>query len=76
MVRATLEKALGRELMLSAAKNIKFTHMHEPGSSSLLRSRVLYREEEEWIHADASIYLDETIFLKFKGSFIEREEGI
>jgi 3-hydroxyacyl-[acyl-carrier-protein] dehydratase len=76
MIRTSLEEALGRPLRLSVARSIKFTRMHEPGLTSLLRSRVSYREEEGRIHADGSVFMDETIFLKFKGSFVERQEGI
>jgi 3-hydroxyacyl-[acyl-carrier-protein] dehydratase len=73
MIQEILEGALGRELRLAGARNIKFTAMHEPVKARDIHAYISYQQTTGRILAEASLQSGETIYLKFKGEFIGRE---
>ena len=72
MIKEILEQELGTDLFLSGAKNIKFTAVHEPGKARKINAKISYARNGNRVSADGRLYKDETVYLKFKGDFIEQ----
>lgn len=69
IVKEILESHLNRELIFSAASNIKFLSVINPEVNNQLNVEILYRVFESHLDVDAKLFLGETVFFKVKGSF-------
>jgi len=71
MIKEILEEALGDSLILSRAKNIKFTAIHEPGKVQTIHAKIKYNYDGKRYGVEGFLFKDETGYLKFKGEFIK-----
>jgi 3-hydroxyacyl-[acyl-carrier-protein] dehydratase len=72
MIKEILERELGTALLLSGAKNIKFTAVHEPGKAKEINARISYEQNGNRVNVDGWLYKGETVYLKFRGEFTEQ----
>ena len=71
IVKEVLEEILGKTLILSEAKNIKFTHTIDPRQNTLLDLELNFEEKDEGIQTKATLYTLKDVCLKFSGIFTE-----
>ena len=70
MINEILSERLGKKLMLTKARNIKFPAMINPNINPELHFQIKYsKQEEETYKINAQIYFEDTVFLKFNGIF-------
>ena len=69
IIREILEREVGLPLMLMAAKQIKFTAIHEPGKESEIYASVSFKKSGDHLEASAQLHCNDKIYLKFKGEF-------
>jgi 3-hydroxyacyl-[acyl-carrier-protein] dehydratase len=69
MIREILEAELDLALMLSAARVIKFSAVHEPQSEPEIGASILFSSMDDGLEVTASLKRDEKVFLKLKGEF-------
>ncbi len=73
MVREILEEETGIPLMMSAAKLIKFTAIHEPGVDPEINAAISFSRKGEHWEVSAHLHKNEKVFLKFKGEFKDQK---
>lgn len=73
MIKEILEAESGIKLRLSAAKQIKFTAVHEPGIEPQINAEISFSQEDELLRVSARLHKNEKVFLKFKGEFREQK---
>ena len=72
IINEVLSEHLKIQLMTSKAQNIKFTSMINPKINPILFIKIKYSEtEDDNFKVFAQITFEETVFLKFKGTFSE-----
>lgn len=69
MIREILEREVGLPLMLTAAKQIKFTAIHEPGKEPSIYASISFSKSGDHLEAKAQLHCNEKIYLKFRGEF-------
>ncbi len=68
IIKETVSLHTGKKLMLTKAKNIKFTAMIKPDVHPILFLKINYSEtENNELKVSAEIYFEEIIFLKLSG---------
>lgn len=72
MIKEIMEEALGAPLILSGAKYIKFTAIHEPGKAKEIRAKIKYNSDGERFGVEGLLFKGETGYLKFKGEFVRQ----
>jgi 3-hydroxyacyl-[acyl-carrier-protein] dehydratase len=72
MIKEILEEALGAHVILSGAKYIKFTAIHEPGKAKEICAKIKYYRDGERFGVEGLLFKGETRYLKFKGEFIRQ----
>lgn len=70
MIKEILEEALGASMILTGAKYIKFTAIHEPGKAREIHAKINYRFDGERYGVEGLLFKEKTGYLKFKGEFI------
>lgn len=70
IIKEILQKELNIDLMMSKGDNIKFTGMIIPTQTPTFFLDLKYKKEETKYMVDASLFFENTIFTKFKGTFI------
>lgn len=73
MIKEVLEKALLTPLLLTTAKSIKFTAVHEPEKAQEIFGRIHYTQRGDSYDVEGSLFQGEVTYLKFKGEF--RRQG-
>lgn len=73
MIKEILEAESGNTLRLSAAKQIKFTAVHEPGTEPEIDAEISFNQEDGRLLVSAHLHKNEKVFLKFKGEFREQK---
>ncbi|MBL0049619.1 MAG: hypothetical protein IPP32_16155 [Bacteroidetes bacterium] len=74
MTMEIIESIQNCSLQLRKADNIKFTAIVNPNENPLLDANLALKfAEDNRIIADLSFYSGETVFFKFKGSFVPQE---
>lgn len=69
MIKEILEAEGGISLLLCAAKQIKFTAVHEPGAEPEIDAEISFSQEDELLLVSARLHKREKNYLKFKGEF-------
>lgn len=74
MTKEIIESIQNCSLLLRKADNIKFTAIVNPNVNPLLDANLSLKfAEDNRIIAELSFYSDETVFYKFKGSFVPQQ---
>jgi 3-hydroxyacyl-[acyl-carrier-protein] dehydratase len=71
IIKELLQQTLSKDLILANGKNIKFTGMIIPTQNLIINIELTYQEIENKFVVDAKLFFENTIFTKFKGTFIE-----
>jgi 3-hydroxyacyl-[acyl-carrier-protein] dehydratase len=71
IIKEVLQKELNTDLIMSKGDNIKFTGMIIPTQTPIFLLDLKYKKEETNYIVDASLFFENTIFTKFKGTFIQ-----
>lgn len=69
MIKEILEGELGQPLMLSGARQIKFTAVHEPEKGRDLDASINFSQVGDHLEVSAQLKNNKLVFLKFKGEF-------
>ena len=69
MIKDILEGELGLSLMLSRARQIKFTAVHEPGKDAEMDASISFSQERDHLEVSAQLKNKTKVFLKIKGEF-------
>lgn len=69
MIREILESELKTKLLLKAAKQIKFTAVHDPYTDPIIDAEISYSNKDQELIVSASLKKDAKVFIKFKGEF-------
>lgn len=69
MIQELTENAVGRKLQLQKAAELKFLSIIDPQKNNQVRAKLEYKSVDEGLQVSASIFKDELIHFKFKGSF-------
>ncbi len=70
MINEILSKHLNKNLLTSKARNIKFPAMINPNINPKLYFNIKYsKQSDDSYKVNAQIYFEDTVFLKFNGSF-------
>ena len=69
MIKEILEGELGQALMLSSARQIKFTAVHEPGKETEMDASISFSQAGGLLDVSAQLKSKKKVFLKFKGEF-------
>jgi 3-hydroxyacyl-[acyl-carrier-protein] dehydratase len=69
MIKEILEEELGQTLMLSKARQIKFTAIHEPGKEKAMDASIAFSQTGDHLEVSAQLQNKKKVFLKFKGEF-------
>ena len=72
MVKEITEIAVGSEIQLRKADDIKFLMMINPNENKIIQARLNYKEDDGKINISASFLKDNSICFKFKGMFQAR----
>lgn len=70
LIKELLQEHLQKNLLLSNGDNIKFMSMIVPGQHPEISIEIGYREDENKYLAEARIFVENTTFTKFKGTYI------
>jgi len=73
MVQEILERELNSPLILSGARQIKFTAVHEPDREKEVELEISFKREDKKLKVTACLYKEAKVFLKFKGEFSKRK---
>ena len=77
IINEVLSEHLSIKLMTSKAKSIKFTSMISPKINPILNISINYlKTEDENYKVNAQITFEETVFLKFNGTFSEIKSNL
>ncbi len=69
MVKEILENELDVNLLLTKARQIKFTAVHEPGSDAEIDASISFADAGDQLDVTARLNCEKKVFLKFKGEF-------
>jgi 3-hydroxyacyl-[acyl-carrier-protein] dehydratase len=69
IIKEILEGELGQKLMLSRARQIKFTAIHEPGKDEEMAASISFSQATDHLEVSAQLKNKKKVFLKFKGEF-------
>ncbi len=69
IIREILEHEEGLPLMLTAARQIKFTAIHEPVKEAKIQVSISFKKSGDHLEASAQLHCNKKIYLKFKGEF-------
>jgi 3-hydroxyacyl-[acyl-carrier-protein] dehydratase len=69
IIKEILEEGRGISLRLCAAKQIKFTAVHEPGVAPEIDAEISFSQEDERFMVSARLHKNEKVYLKFKGEY-------
>lgn len=69
MIREILEAERGIALQLTAARQIKFTAVHEPGPEPEIDAEISFNQQGGLLKVSARLYRNEIVYLRFKGEF-------
>ena len=72
MIKEIMEEVLGAPVILSGAKYIKFTAIHEPGKAKEIRAKIKYNSDGDRFGVEGLLFKGETGYLKFKGEFVRQ----
>jgi len=70
IIKEMLEAALGKTLQLRKADHIKFLAVIDPRKSIDVDAAIRYTCSEDHYEVTASLFKDETVYLKLRGNFI------
>lgn len=70
LIKELLQQELGKNLTLTIGNNIKFTGMIIPTQHPVFNVELKYTSAENQYVVDAQLFFENTIFTKFKGTFI------
>ncbi|MCP4311161.1 MAG: hypothetical protein GY790_07870 [Bacteroidetes bacterium] len=73
MIREILEQETGIPLVMTGAKQIKFTAVHEPGKEPEIDAAISFSRLGERMTVTARLHKNEKVFLKLKGEFREQK---
>ena len=71
IIKEVLQKELGMDLLMSKGDNIKFTGMIIPTQTPSFLLDLKYKKDDTSYTVEASLFFENTIFTKFKGTFIQ-----
>ena len=69
MIKEILEGELGLSLMLSKARQIKFTAVHEPVKEPEMDASISFSQAGDHLEVSAQLKNKKKVYLKFKGEF-------
>ncbi len=70
MIKELLQQDIHKSLTLSKGDNIKFTGMIIPTQNPKIQVELSYKQEDNTYNVEAKLFFENTIFTKFKGTFI------
>ncbi len=70
IVKEVVSDILEKNLMLSEAKNIKFTNIIDPNQISLLNLHIELDSTAEGAKVKAELFHEDTVYLVFRGFFV------
>lgn len=70
MIKEVLETVTNRKLQLKTADHIKFLSVIDPLMHTVLHSGISYKFTEKTIDVNATLWKEEVVTLKLKGSFV------
>jgi 3-hydroxyacyl-[acyl-carrier-protein] dehydratase len=71
IIKELLQQDVNKNLTLFKGDNIKFTGMIIPTHNSKIDVEITFKEVENQYVVDAKLFFENTIFTKFKGTFIQ-----
>jgi len=71
IIKEVLQKELDMDLLMSKGDNIKFTGMIIPTQTPTFLLDLKYKKDDTSYTVEASLFFENTIFTKFKGTFIQ-----
>lgn len=71
IIKELLQKELGLNLTMTKGDNIKFTGMIIPTQHPAFSIELKYKKDDFNYIVEASLFFENTIFTKFKGTFIQ-----
>jgi len=71
IIKEILQQELNEDLIMSKGDNIKFTGMIIPTQTPVFSLDLKYKKEEINYSVEANLFFENTIFTKFKGTFIQ-----
>ena len=71
IIKGVLSKSLNKKLTLKKAGNIKFMNIINPKINDVLFVKTIFSLSENNYKVKATVFFEDTIFVKFSGSFIE-----
>lgn len=71
IIKELLQKELGLNLTMTKGDNIKFTGMIIPTQHPAFSIELKYKKDDLNYIVEASLFFENTIFTKFKGTFIQ-----
>lgn len=69
ILKEFLEENTGKELLMIAGDNIKFTGMILPDKNPEIKIELTFSEKENLLSVDGKLFFDDTVFTKYKGKF-------
>ena len=69
MIKELTEKAIGKELFLSVASNIKFMAIINPEKNDTIQLILDTSEEEDFVKVKSSVSFEDTLALKLSATF-------
>ena len=71
IIKELLQQEVNKNLILNKGDNIKFTGMIIPTQNSKINVELKFKEVENNYEVNAKLFFENTIFTKFKGTFIQ-----
>ena len=71
IIKELLQQEIKKDLTLTNGNNIKFTGLIVPTQHPKVNIEITYKQEDNQLQADAKLFFENTIFTKFKGTFIQ-----
>lgn len=71
IIKELLQNEIQKEVTLTKGDNIKFTGMIVPTQHPKVNVEITYKQEDNQYIVDAKLFFENTIFTKFKGTFIQ-----
>ena len=71
IIKELLQQEVNKNLILYKGDNIKFTGMIIPTQNSKINVELSFKVVENNYEVDAKLFFENTIFTKFKGTFIQ-----
>ena len=70
IIKEVLQEIVKKEVSLLKGDNIKFIGMIVPNQYPIINLELTFHEENNLYNVDAKLFFENTIFTKFKGTFI------